>query len=179
VNEEDDRILVSRCRQGDRGSFEQLVLRYQRPVFNAALRLLRNPEDARDVTQTTFLKAYGHLEDYEPRFKFYSWIYRIAVNEALNVLQARKPLGQISGDEPDESPGPERQAEGEQMGEAIEEALMSIKPELRTVVVLRHSLHLSYEDMSEVLKLPAKTVKSRLYEARQLLRELLLRRSIL
>lgn len=179
MNEDDDRILVSRCREGDRGACEQLVLRYQKPVFNAALRLLRHPEDAHDVAQTTFLKAFGHLADYDPRFKFYSWIYRIAVNEALNVLGSRKPIGEITGDEPDETPGPERRVEAEQVGEAIEEALMSIKPDLRTVIVLRHSLQLSYEDMSEVLKLPLKTVKSRLYDARQVLRDRLVQRGIM
>jgi RNA polymerase sigma-70 factor (ECF subfamily) len=155
------------------------VVRYQKPVYNAALRLLRNPEDAKDVAQTVFLKAFGHLADYDPSFKFYSWIYRIAVNEAFNVLGSRKTFGEISGEEPDEAPGPERRVEGEQLSEAIEEALMSIKPDLRTVIVLRHSLHLSYQDMSDVLQLPEKTVKSRLYDARQLMREHLLQRGIL
>lgn len=155
------------------------MVRYQKPVYNAALRLLRNPEDAKDVAQTVFLKAFGHLADYDPSFKFYSWIYRIAVNEALNVLGSRKPFGEISGEEPDEAPGPERRVEAEQLSEAIEEALMSIKPDLRTVIVLRHSLNLSYQDMSDVLQLPAKTVKSRLYDARQLVRDHLLQRGIL
>ena len=179
MNEDDDRILVSRCREGDRAACELLVVRYQKPVYNAALRLLRNPEDAQDVAQTVFLKAFGHLADYDPSFKFYSWIYRIAVNEALNVLGSRKPFGEISGEEPDEAPGPERRVEAEQLSEAIEEALMSIKPDLRTVIVLRHSLNLSYQDMSDVLQLPEKTVKSRLYDARQLMREHLLQRGIL
>jgi len=112
VNEDDDRILVRRCRQGDRAACELLVVRYQKPVFNAALRLLRNPEDAKDVAQTAFLKAFEHLADYDAKFKFYSWIYRIAVNEALNVLGLRKPCGQLSGEEVDEAPGPERRVEG-------------------------------------------------------------------
>jgi RNA polymerase sigma-70 factor (ECF subfamily) len=171
VREDDDGTLVRRCRDGNRGAFEQLVVRYQRPVYNAALRLLRDAEDARDVAQTTFLKAFEHLADYDPSYKFYSWIYRIAVNESLNALGRRKPAEAISGEEPDEHPGPERQVEGEQTTRAIEEALMRIKPELRTVVVLRHFLHLSYQDMGELLALPEKTVKSRLYSARQLLRE--------
>jgi RNA polymerase sigma-70 factor (ECF subfamily) len=179
VNEDDDRVLVRRCRDGDRAACEALFGRYQKPVYNAALRLLRNPEDAKDVAQTVFLKAFGHLADYDPSFKFYSWIYRIAVNEAFNVLGSRKTFGEISGEEPDEAPGPERRVEGEQLSEAIEEALMSIKPDLRTVIVLRHSLHLSYQDMSDVLQLPEKTVKSRLYDARQLMREHLLQRGIL
>jgi RNA polymerase sigma-70 factor (ECF subfamily) len=168
--------MVLRCREGDRAACEQLVVRYQKPVFNAALRLLRNPEDAKDVAQTTFLKAFGHLADYDPTFKFYSWIYRIAVNEALTFLGSRKSFEKISGEEPDGTPGLERQVEGEQLRQAIEDALMEIKVEMRSVIVLRHVLHLSYKDMSDMLKLPEKTVKSRLYEARQLLRDRLLQR---
>ena len=152
------------------------MVRYQKPVYNAALRLLRDPEDAKDVAQTTFLKAYTHLADYDPSFKFYSWIYRIAVNESFNVLGRRKPNEGISGEEPDEAPGPDRQVEGEQTSRAIESALMGITPELRTVIVLRHFMHLSYQDMGDILVLPEKTVKSRLYSARQLLRDRLLER---
>jgi len=174
VKEDDDATLVRRCREGDRTAFEQLVVRYQKPVFNAALRLLRDPEDARDVAQTTFLKVFEHIADYDPSFKFYSWIYRIAVNESLNALGSRKPHGGFNGEEADPAPGPDRQAEGEQTGRAIEEALMHIKPELRAVIVLRHFMHLSYQDMGEILLLPEKTVKSRLYSARQLLRDHLL-----
>jgi len=178
VKEDADWTVVQGCRDGDRRACEQLVLRYQKPVYNAALRLLRNPEDARDVAQTAFLKAFEHLADYDPRFKFYSWIYRIAVNEALDTLSSRKPLEEIVGDEPDEAAGPERLVDGEQTAQAIEDALTRIKPELRTVIVLRHFMHLSYQDMGDILQLPEKTVKSRLHDARQLLREALQRRGV-
>lgn len=176
MKDEDDSGLVQRCRAGDRPAFERLVTRYQKPVFNAALRMLRNPEDALDVAQTTFLKAFEHLADYDPSFRFYSWIYRIAVNESLNTLGSRKAFVGINGEEPDDAPGPEVQAEGDQTGREIEAALMGISPELRAVIVLRHFLHLSYRDMSDALQLPEKTVKSRLYSARQLLRDKLLQR---
>jgi RNA polymerase sigma-70 factor (ECF subfamily) len=85
----------------------------------------------------------------------------------------------MSGEEADEAPGPDQRVEGEQMGREIEEALMEIKPELRTVIVLRHFMHLSYHDMADVLELPEKTVKSRLYSARQLLRDHLLQHGAL
>jgi RNA polymerase sigma-70 factor (ECF subfamily) len=171
VNEDEDRTLVQLCRDGDRTAFGRLVGRYQKPVFNAALRLLRDPEDARDVAQTTFLKAFEHLADYDPSFKFYSWIYRIAINQAINVLASRKSSGELTGEEADEAPGPEQRVESEQIDQAIQEALMRINPELRAVVVLRHFMHLSYHDMGDILLLPEKTVKSRLYSARQQLRE--------
>ena len=173
MKEYDDGTLVRRSLDGDRAAFEELVVRYQRPVYNAALRLLRDPEEAKDVAQTTFLNVFEHLVDYDPSYKFYSWIYRIAVNESLNTLGRRKPLEEISGEEIDSAPGPDRHAESEQTRGAIEGALMQINPELRSVVVLRHLMHLSYEDMAETLALPEKTVKSRLYSARQLLRNIL------
>ena len=94
MKEDDDATLVRRCREGDRAAFEQLVVRYQKPVFNAALRLLHDPEDARDVAQTTFLKAFEHLGDYDPSFKFYSWIYRIAVNVCVGQMRKRPDCGQ-------------------------------------------------------------------------------------
>lgn len=173
MKEYDDGTLVQRSLDGERAAFEELVVRYQRPVYNAALRLLRDPEEAKDVAQTTFLNVFEHLADYDPSYKFYSWIYRIAVNESLNTLGKRKPLEEISGEEVDDSPGPDRHAESEQTRGAIEGALMRINPELRSVVVLRHVMHLSYEDMAETLAVPEKTVKSRLYSARQQLRTLL------
>jgi RNA polymerase sigma-70 factor (ECF subfamily) len=158
---------------GDRAAFEELVVRYQRPVYNAALRLLHDPEEAKDVAQTTFLSVFEHLADYDPTYKFYSWIYRIAVNESLNTLGRRKSHEGISGEELDRSPGPERLAESDQSRGVIEAALMRITPELRSVVVLRHVMDLSYEDMAATLELPEKTVKSRLYSARQQLRSML------
>ncbi len=166
--------MVQRCRDGDLRAFDRLVIRYQKPVFNAALRMLRNPEDARDVAQTVFLKVFEHLGQYDPNLRFYSWIYRIALNESINVLGRSRHCEAISGDEVDQTPGVERQVESEQMSLAIEQALLRIPPEHRAVIVLRHFQHLSYEDISDILEIPEKTVKSRLYSARQQLRELLL-----
>ena len=178
MKEDADWTVVQRCRDGDRRACDQLVLRYQKPVYNAALRLLRNPEDARDVAQTAFLKAFEHLADYDPRFKFYSWLYRIAVNEALDTLSSRKPSEELGTEAPDEAAGPDRLVDGEQTVRAIEDALTRIKPEQRTVIMLRHFMHLSYQDMGDILQLPEKTVKSRLHDARQVLRELLLQRGV-
>ena len=179
VKEEDDAALVLRCREGDRDAFEQLVIRYQKPVFNVALRMLRNRQDALDVAQTTFLKAFEHLGDYDPAFRFYSWLYRIAINESLNALALRKPRSELDGNAADEGPGPDRAAESDQALRAIEDALMLLSAELRTVTVLRHITQLSYEEIAEALGLPEKTVKSRLHSARERLREHLLRREVI
>lgn len=171
VKEGDDSTLVLRCQEGERDAFERLVIRYQKPVFNLALRMLRNRQDALDVAQTAFLKAFEHLGDYDPAYRFYSWLYRIAINECLNALAARKPQGALDANTADEGPGPERAAEGDQALHAIEDALMLISPELRAVTVLRHIAQLSYEDIAETLGLPEKTVKSRLHSARERLRD--------
>ncbi len=171
MKEEDDPTLVVRCRGGDRGAFERLVIRYQKPVFNLALRMLHDRQDALDVAQTTFLKAFEHLGDYDAAFRFYSWLYRIAINESLNALALRKPRGELDTNTADDRPGPERATEGDQALQAIENALMQISPELRTVTLLRHITQLSYADIAQALGLPEKTVKSRLHSARERLRE--------
>lgn len=173
MNEDSDGILVQRCREGDSRAFAALLGRYEKPVFNAALRMLRNPEDARDVAQTVFLKAYEHLADYDPKYRFYSWIYRIALNESINALNGRKRLVPIVGDEVDERCGADDDLESEQLSVRVQAALMNIKPEYRAVIVLKHFLDMSYEDIGQILELPEKTVKSRLFTGRQLLKDAL------
>ena len=135
--------------------------------------MLRNPEDARDVTQTVFLKVFEHLADYDPKYKFYSWIYRIALNESINILDRRHWHEPIADDEEDERRGAEDEVNSQQVGFRVQRALMSMKPEYRAVLVLKHFLDLSYEDIGQVLQLPEKTVKSRLFTARQLLKDAL------
>lgn len=179
MKEDSDWLLVERCRQGDRRAFEALVGRYERPVYNAALRMLGNPEDAGDVAQTAFLKAFEHIADYDPRHRFYSWIYRIALNESINVFGRRSRHEPITGDELDERRGAEDEVDNQQLGVRVQVALMTIKPEYRAVIVLRHFLELSYHDIGHTLDLPEKTVRSRLFTARQLLKEVLGKMGIL
>ena len=176
--EDDDAELVRRCGLGDRHAFEELVLRYQRPVYNAALRMLRHQDDARDVVQTTFLKAYEHLAEFDPKYRFYSWIYRIALNESINQINGRRRSGRVPEDAPVDEPGPDQSVDSQQLGRHVQVALMTLSAEYRAVIVLRHFLDLSYEEMAEVLLVPEKTVKSRLFSARQLLRDALRRQGI-
>lgn len=173
MNEDSDGILVQRCRGGDRRAFEALVDRYQKPVFNAALRMLRDAEDARDVTQTVFLKAFEHLASYDPKYRFYSWIYRIALNESINTIDRRHWHEPIVGDEVDQRRGAEDEVDSQQLSRHVQRALMTLKAEYRAVIVLKHFVDLSYEDIGQVLGLPEKTVKSRLFTARQLLKDAL------
>ena len=90
MTEPEDSSLVSSCLKGNAGAFEILVERYQRQIFNAALRMVKDYDDARDLTQTAFVKAYERLDSFDPRHKFFSWIYRIVINEAINFLKWRR-----------------------------------------------------------------------------------------
>jgi len=173
MNEEADGRLVARCCEGDRRAFADLVSRYQKPIYNAAMHMLHHTEDARDVTQTVFLKAYEHLGDYDPKFKFYSWIYRIALNESINALQRRRRSEPLTEQELDDHDGPDDEVGNQQASRRVQAALMTLRPDYRAVIVLKHFLDSSYEDMSEILGVPDKTVKSRLFTARQALREAL------
>lgn len=174
MHKDKDSALVKSCIQGDRRAMSQLVRKYQRPVFNAAYRILGNMDDAADATQTVFLKVFEHIADYDQNFKFFSWVYRIAVNESLN--QVKKRHKQESLDDGQVSPwqGPAEALDTKRICKQVQDALMLLNDEYRTVVVLKHISGCSYQQISEILQLPEKTVKSRLYSARQLMKKTLL-----
>ena len=179
MDESDVARLVLGSRQGCKESFERLVALYEKPIFNAAYRILNNYEDARDVTQNVFLKAYENLERFDFRHKFFSWIYRIAVNESINMHAARRPCQHLESAQVGESDTPEKTLSQTELDEAIQAALMSLEIDYRVVVVLRHFLECSYRDIGEILGIPEKKVKSRLFTARNLLRESLSRKGAL
>lgn len=167
-NDELDRTLVRRYLNGERAAGDELVNRFHRSVFNVALRMLGNVQDAEDVTQTTFGNAFVALDSYDPKYRFFSWIYRMTVNESLNTLKRRKDVVSLDGsfDFPVDGRSSESDAE-----ERVGRALLELKPDDRAVVVLRHFVSFSYEEISDVLDVPVKTVKSRLFTARERLRD--------
>ena len=171
--DDDDATLIRRVLDGETSAFEVLVERYQRVLYTVALRMLGNRDDAKDATQTAFVRAYERLASFDEQYRFFSWIYRILVNECLNVIRGRRPEDELtpvlatSGGPFEAAVSRERQAQ-------VQAALLHLTPEYRAVVVLRHFAGLSYEEMADALGVPAKTVKSRLYSARQRLGELLL-----
>lgn len=170
-----DLELVERCINGDRAAIELLVHRYQRPVYNAAYRLLGNIDDARDITQTVFMKVFEQLDDYDSRYRFFSWIYRIAVNESLNMLRKTGREQPMSGmEQVADDDNPETVTDQRAIAVRVQSTLMRMHSEDRVVLVLRHFLDCSYRDISGVLDIPEKTVKSRLYSARQRMRELVM-----
>lgn len=167
--DEHDRALVRSYLEGQRDAAGDLVDRYQKRLFNVALRMLGNAQDAEDVTQTVFLNAFGKIKTYDPRYRFFSWIYRMTVNESLNALKRRKRT--VSLEEVPDMPSPgtafDRATEAH---DRVAQALMGLQPDDRAVVVLRHFVSFTYEEMADVLDIHVKTVKSRLFTARERLR---------
>jgi RNA polymerase sigma-70 factor, ECF subfamily len=173
TNELDDNALVQGCLGGDEHAFEILVVRYQGPIYNAVLRMVRDRDDASDLTQNAFLKAYQQLSRFDPQYKFFSWLYRIAVNESLNFIKRSGRQEPLDGDGIAEAADPERSLVSAEIGRHVQDALMKVAPDYRAVLVLRHFHDCSYEDMAAILGIPEKTVKSRLFSARRQLKELL------
>ena len=173
MGSETDRELIQNCMNGDRQAIEGLLAKYEKPVFNAAYRMLSNPEDARDVTQTVFLKVIENLASYNPQYRFFSWIYRIALNESINCLKKQNRLDALDREPEAPTENPEEATGSEQMSQAMQAALMTIKAEYRTVIVLKHFVDCSYNEISLILDIPEKKVKSRLYTGRQLLKDAL------
>ena len=171
MNDNEDLKLVSEAQQGSRDSFERLLLQYEKPIFNAAYRILRNYEDAKDVTQSVFLKAFQNIEHFDAKHRFFSWIYRIALNESINLAKTRRRFDGAEDTRIEERKTPESLLRGKELSEVVLAALTSLEFEYKVVIVLRHFNDCSYQEMGEILEIPEKTVKSRLFTARNLLRE--------
>lgn len=176
MTEKPDQDLVRECLDGDNNAFAVLVRKYERPLFNLALRMVRDREDAMDVTQTVFTKAYEHLDTYNPRHQFFSWAYRIAVNESINFCKKRKIHTEYeSGMIAIKGASPEERVHDDALTEELHEAISALKTDYRMVIVLKHYHDFSYQEMGDILQIPEKTVKSRLFSARQRLREIMSR----
>jgi RNA polymerase sigma-70 factor (ECF subfamily) len=162
-----DAALIQDCKAGDRQALGSLVRRYERPVYNAAYRMLGTADEAADVTQTTFLKAFENLDRYNPQYKFFSWIYRIAVNESINQLNRRKRNEELGDNRVAPGLGPDASVDAGHLSREIQEVLLELSDDHRSVIVLRHFTECSYREIGEVLQIPEKTVKSRLFSARK------------
>jgi RNA polymerase sigma-70 factor (ECF subfamily) len=184
----DEAALVARAKAGDTAAFSELVSHYDRRVFRMAKQITQNDDDADDVLQETFLKAYTHLDNFQGNSKFYTWLVRIAVNEALMKLRKRRSDRTVPLDEPIDTgedemireiavwdENPEQSYSREELGDILEQAIQSLKPAYRTVFILRDIEEMSIEETAEALNLSISAVKSRLLRARLQLREKLTR----
>jgi len=180
----DESALVAKAREGDLAAFNELVNSYSRKIFRLAKHITQNDEDAEDVLQETFLKAFEHLGNFQGQSKFYTWIVRIAVNESLMKLRKRKSDRSVPLDEPVDTgedtvvreiavwdENPEQKYSREELGQILDEAVEGLRPPFRTVFVLRDIEELSTEETAEALGISVPAVKSRLLRARLRLRE--------
>jgi len=165
----EDVQLIEQCLNGNREAFGELVERYQKPLFNAALKIVNDWDVAKDVTQTAFIRAYEKLDTYNPKFKFFSWVYRMAVNEAINVLRQQKNKAVLDECQMASADNPETDMHNLQVEEKVEMAVAKLPLDYRLVTVFYYFANLPYEEISFVLGIPEKTIKSRLYSARLIL----------
>jgi RNA polymerase sigma-70 factor, ECF subfamily len=183
VAREDEHQLVAAAMAGDATAFEELVTRYERKIFRLTMNITRNREDAEDAMQDAFLKSYSHLKTFQGDSRFYTWLVRIAANEALMRLRKRRP-NQFSLDEPmegdedlmprelqDWGPGPEQRFAQTEMREILSGVIEELEPDYRIVFVLRDIEELSTEETAASLGISIPAVKSRLLRARLKLRE--------
>jgi RNA polymerase sigma-70 factor, ECF subfamily len=173
IHSPDDAALVEQCLSGETAAFETLVVRYQGVLFTVAVRMLGNRDEASDATQNAFVKAFERLRSFDPSYRFFSWIYRILANECLNVIRARKAEEPVTPDLP-LTVVPADALEHDERRTAVQAAVQALSDDYREVIVLRHFADLSYDEIAASLGIPAKTVKSRLYSARQQLGQRLL-----
>ncbi|HEY9128085.1 MAG TPA: sigma-70 family RNA polymerase sigma factor [Acidobacteriaceae bacterium] len=183
-----DLALVSSAREGDVRAFEELVSKYDRQIFRIAQHITQNREDAQDVVQDAFLKAYEKLDQFQGNSKFYTWLVRIAVNESLMRLRKRRTgkmvsidddieteEGSVPRDLADWSPNPEQNYSQAELAEILRKTIQGLPQGFRVVFVLRDVEGLSTEETAETLGLSIPAVKSRLLRARLQLRERLSR----
>ncbi len=184
--EENEKTLIDKCRKGDIHAFEELISSYEKKIFNIVYRIVGDYNDAEDISQEIFIKVFRSINNFKERSSFYTWLYRIAVNECMDILKKKKKTAAYSIDTPiqteddqipreikDYGESPEEKVERKELRNYIESALNSVTYEHRTMIVLRDIQGLSYEEIAEIVKCPAGTVKSRINRARKALKELL------
>jgi len=170
---------------GDREAYTLLVQRYQGPLYRYLLRMLRRPAAAEDAAQEAFLRAYLSLSSYDSTYRFSTWLFRIATNLTLNRIKAEKRLTSLEKlqeypdgarrEFPDQSADckPELKAERQELCKVVRACIDQLPPAYRSVVVLRHLLDLSYQEIADCMELPINTVRSRLHRGRERLGECL------
>ena len=185
VTPPEDRELVRRALEGDDAAFATLVRRYERGLYNLALRMVRESEQARDLTQEIFVRVHRSLARYDPVYPFPSWIYRVGSNLCIDWIRRRK-LDTVSLDAPiggdedgprrdvaSDSPDPEAVYLHKERGQLLGEALAKLPEMHRLVLLLRHQRELSYDEIAVALDVPLGTVKARIHRAREALRRIL------
>jgi RNA polymerase sigma-70 factor (ECF subfamily) len=185
MNDEQDKALVKRTLRGDRKAFEMIVRKYQQPLLNYIGRMVGEREIALDFTQDVFVRAFSSLRSYEPRFRFSTWLYRIASNLVIDHWRKKKlptyslsePLKEewdsLTLDVADPGPSLVHRLEISELRGRIEEVLERLPRLLRELFIWRHVNGLSYEEMAEIKKMPVGTIKNRVFQAKEMVCRLL------
>ncbi len=173
-----DLELVSECLEGNANAFGTLIDRYQKVVFNTALKMVNDYNDAQDIAQTVFVKAYEKLDTFNPTYKFFSWLYRMVVNESINWQKKKKYHKELDHKIVSIGKTPDKILDDKELSESLRGAIVELPIDYRVVIIFRHFEDLTYKEMGEALKIPEKTIKSRLFTARKLLCDILIKRGI-
>ena len=179
--------LIQRCKKGDREAFNVLFSKYQSQVINTAYGMLSDKEDAFDAAQEVFIRVYRNIDSFKEQSSFTTWLYRITVNVCSDILRKRQRNSDIISinsftddnkdfDIPDESPTVEENMEISERQNAVREAISDLKEEYRTVITLCDIEGMSYDEISEIINIPAGTVKSRINRARNALKKKLMKK---
>ena len=175
--------LVRAALGGDQKAYKALFEMYRHAIFHIAVKIVRNPEEANDLVQETFIKAFGSLKTYDCHYRFSTWLYKIAANCSIDFLRKRKidalsldrPIetkdGEVQMEVPDNSYNPEQDLHEKERSFGIEEAIYSLPEKYREVIILRHKEDQSYEEIASQLHVPVGTVKARIFRARELLKK--------
>lgn len=181
----EDLLLVERCKQGDQVAYGQLVRKYQNSVYSLCRKMVRNPEEARDLTQEAFVKTFSNLDRYNPIYAFSSWLFKITSNLCIDYLRKRRittfamddPIdgekGEIQRQYVAPDPTPEETFIRGEKVRRLEDAIAALPEHYRIMLVLRHQEDLSYEEIADTLAIPLGTVKARIHRAREMLKGLL------
>ena len=182
-----DEARVRAVLSGDRDRFELLVERYQTRLVNYLYRMVRNLEEAHDLTQEVFIRVYQALDRYDSQYRFSTWLFRVAQNAAIDVIRKRRiqlvPLTRRADDGgeamvdlelPDGQPSALETLQGRELDASIRSAIDTLPWEYRELILLRHYGELAYEEIAEVKAMPLGTVKNKLFRARQMLKQHLL-----
>jgi RNA polymerase sigma-70 factor (ECF subfamily) len=180
---DDDQVLIEKALAGNEGAYRLLLTRHKDAIYRMIVRIVHNQEEAQDLVQETFMKAFGSLSSYKCQYRFTTWLYKIAANSCIDHLRKRRlvavsldqPLktkdGEVSIEVADWTYNPEQDLTARQKSLSIDAAIDSLPKKYREVILYRHKQDKSYEEIAQILSIPVGTVKARIFRARELLKK--------
>ncbi len=181
--QEDDQILIKKALAGNESAYKLLLNKHKDAIFRLIVKIVHNQEEAQDLVQETFMKAFGSLSSYKCQYRFTTWLYKIAANNCIDFLRKRRlisvsldqPLetkdGEVSIELADWTYNPEADLDSRQKSLSIDAAIETLPKKYREVIIFRHKQEKSYEEIAQILGIPVGTVKARIFRARELLKK--------